>query len=224
MAAPIPPMLKYSIVYNLLSFPPILIKFVTKFIVCKVLYFETQYLLRLRSPLMAIPSKGMDAKAFKFNSAAKYRPGGVYKEKKDLELPNLDVVVDSDGNSSQAMFLDVFGGYQNPPLTGDVAMANEAWRPKPTEPGRLVLIGRMRGVIPRPLAIRGQARSKRVSLPRLLSDEGHPGGDEGCPPRRRRRTLTMPELTKGSALSSPCKRQRTGAKCLITGARGLAAG
>ena len=51
MAAPIPPMLKYSIVYNLLNFPPILIKFVSKFIVCIVIYFKVQYLLRLRSPL-----------------------------------------------------------------------------------------------------------------------------------------------------------------------------
>ena len=51
MEVPIPPMLKYSIVYNLLNFPPILIKFVSKFIVCKVLYFKAQYLLRLRSPL-----------------------------------------------------------------------------------------------------------------------------------------------------------------------------
>ena len=33
MAAPIPPMLKYSIVYNLINFPLILIKFVSKFIV-----------------------------------------------------------------------------------------------------------------------------------------------------------------------------------------------
>ena len=45
MAAPIPPMLKYSIVYNLLNFPPILIKFMSKFIVCKVPYFKAQYLL-----------------------------------------------------------------------------------------------------------------------------------------------------------------------------------
>ena len=51
MAAPIPPMLKYSIVYNLLNFQPILIKFVSKFIVFKVLYFKAQYILRLRSPL-----------------------------------------------------------------------------------------------------------------------------------------------------------------------------
>ena len=54
MAAPILPMLKYSIVYNLLIFPPILIKFVSKFIVCKVLYFKAQYILRLRSPLNTV--------------------------------------------------------------------------------------------------------------------------------------------------------------------------
>ena len=51
MAAPILPMLKYSIVYNLLNFPPILIKFVSKFIVCKVPYFKAQCLLRLHSSL-----------------------------------------------------------------------------------------------------------------------------------------------------------------------------
>ena len=54
MAAPIPLMLKYSIVYNLLDFPPILIKFVSKLIVCKVLYFKAQSLLRLRSPLRGL--------------------------------------------------------------------------------------------------------------------------------------------------------------------------
>ena len=57
MVAPIPPMLKYSIVYNLLNFPQILIKFVSKFIVCNILYFKAQYLLRLRSPLSF---RGMD--------------------------------------------------------------------------------------------------------------------------------------------------------------------
>ena len=51
MAAPIPPMLKYSMVCNLLNFPLILIKFESKFIVCKTLYFKAQYLLMLRSPL-----------------------------------------------------------------------------------------------------------------------------------------------------------------------------
>ena len=52
MAAPIPPMLKYSIAHNFLNSPPILIKFVSKFMVCKVLHFKVQYVLRLRSPLM----------------------------------------------------------------------------------------------------------------------------------------------------------------------------
>ena len=52
MAAPIPPMLKCSVVYSLLNFPPILIRFVSKFIVCKVLYFKAQCFLRLRSPLI----------------------------------------------------------------------------------------------------------------------------------------------------------------------------
>ena len=44
-------MLKYSIVHNFLNSPPILIKFVSKFMVCKVLYFEAQYAVWLRSPL-----------------------------------------------------------------------------------------------------------------------------------------------------------------------------
>ena len=51
MAAPIPPKLKYSIVLNVLNSPPILIMFVSKFMVCKALYFEVQYVLKLRSPL-----------------------------------------------------------------------------------------------------------------------------------------------------------------------------
>ena len=54
MGAPIPPMLKYSVAYNLLNFPLILIKFVSKFIVCKALYFKAQYLLRLHSPLKVL--------------------------------------------------------------------------------------------------------------------------------------------------------------------------
>ena len=54
MAAPIPPMLKYSIVHNFLNSPPIFIKFVSKFMFCKALYFETQYASRLRSPLIVL--------------------------------------------------------------------------------------------------------------------------------------------------------------------------
>ena len=51
MAALIPPMLKYSIVNNFYNSPPTLIKFVSKFIVCKDFFFQAQYVLRLRSPL-----------------------------------------------------------------------------------------------------------------------------------------------------------------------------
>ena len=58
MAAPIPSVLKYSIVYNLLNVPPILLKFVSEFIVCKNLYFKAQYLLGLHSPLMCSPYFG----------------------------------------------------------------------------------------------------------------------------------------------------------------------
>ena len=47
-------MLKYSIVDNFLNSLPILIKFVLKFMVCKVLHFEAQYALRLRSPFRII--------------------------------------------------------------------------------------------------------------------------------------------------------------------------
>ena len=48
MAVPISTMLKYSVINN---FPPILIVFVSKFMGCKVLYFEAQYALKLRFPL-----------------------------------------------------------------------------------------------------------------------------------------------------------------------------
>ena len=60
MAALIPPILKYSIVYNLLNFPPILIKFVSEFIVCQVLYFKAQYLVGLRSPLRRLDTPDLE--------------------------------------------------------------------------------------------------------------------------------------------------------------------
>ena len=66
MAATIPPMLKYSIAYNLHNFPPILIKCVSKFIICKVLYFKAQYLLRLRSPLSEAFHGGGGGGSFSF--------------------------------------------------------------------------------------------------------------------------------------------------------------
>ena len=63
----------------------------------------------------------MDIKAFSFNSQAKYRTGGHFKEKTVLSLANQEIMVDSHGNHFKAMFPDIFADY---PLTGDVAMAN----------------------------------------------------------------------------------------------------
>ena len=70
----------------------------------------------------------MDIKAFSFNSQAKDRTGSHFKEKTALSLANHEIMVDDHGNHFRAMFPDIFADYQNPPLTGDVAMANKAWQ------------------------------------------------------------------------------------------------
>ena len=70
----------------------------------------------------------MDTKAFLFNSQAKYRTGGHFKEKADiLSLANQEIMVDEKESHFKAMFPDIFADFQKPPLTGDVAMANKAW-------------------------------------------------------------------------------------------------
>ena len=69
----------------------------------------------------------MDTKAFLFNSSAKYRAGGHLKWKSDLSLTDQQIAVDDKGSHFQAMFQVVFADYQNPPLTGDVKVANKAW-------------------------------------------------------------------------------------------------
>ena len=69
----------------------------------------------------------MDTKAFAFNSQARYRAGGHFKEKAgSLSLTNQQIMVDDKGSHFQAIFSDIFTGYQNPPLTGDVAIANKS--------------------------------------------------------------------------------------------------
>ena len=68
----------------------------------------------------------MDIKAFSFNSQAKYRTGSHFKEKTVLSLANQEIMVDSYGNHFKAMLPEIFADNQNPPLTGDVAMANKA--------------------------------------------------------------------------------------------------
>ena len=70
----------------------------------------------------------MDTKAFSFNSQAKYRACGHFKEKTALSLANQEIMIDDKVSHFQAMFLDIFAVYQNPQLTGDVAMANKAWQ------------------------------------------------------------------------------------------------
>ena len=52
MAAPIPPVLKYSSVHNFINSPPILTKVVPKFIDLKGFYFKAQHFLKLRYPLI----------------------------------------------------------------------------------------------------------------------------------------------------------------------------
>ena len=69
----------------------------------------------------------MGTKAFSFNSQAKYRSGGHFKENADiLSMANQEIMVE--GSHFKAMFPDIFADYLNPPLTGDVAMANKAWQ------------------------------------------------------------------------------------------------
>ena len=71
----------------------------------------------------------MDTKAFSFNSQAKYRAGGHFKEKAgSLSLANQELMVNDKESQFKAMFPDIFADYQKPPLTGDVAMANKAWQ------------------------------------------------------------------------------------------------
>ncbi|MEW8446046.1 MAG: hypothetical protein AB2661_19340, partial [Candidatus Thiodiazotropha sp.] len=70
----------------------------------------------------------MDTKAFTFNSSANYRAGDHFKEKKSAAgAAILAIMVDYKGSHFLAKFPDVFADYQNPPLTGDVSMANKAW-------------------------------------------------------------------------------------------------
>ena len=73
MAVPIPPMLKYSVVYNSLNSWPILIKFASKCMVYEALYFAVQYALRLHSPLsMAVRILGVKIVFNLYHSLGKF--------------------------------------------------------------------------------------------------------------------------------------------------------
>ena len=73
-----------------------------------------------------IDSTHMDNKAFSFNSSAKYRAGGHFKEKQ-LSLADQEIMVNDKESHFQAAFPDIFADYQNPPLIGDVTVADKAW-------------------------------------------------------------------------------------------------
>ena len=69
----------------------------------------------------------MGTRAFSFNSSAKYRAGGHFKEKSAaLPLTDQQIMVDDKGSHFQATFPDIFVDYENPPLTGDLTVANKA--------------------------------------------------------------------------------------------------
>ena len=88
-----------------------------------------------------IVTQSMGKRAYAFKSSATYRAcvgwgGGHFKEKAAaaVSLTNQQIKVDDKGSDFQAIFPDIFAQYQNPPLTGDIAMANKAlnsWKNTP---------------------------------------------------------------------------------------------
>ena len=68
----------------------------------------------------------MGKRAYSFKSSATYRAWGNFKEKQ-ASPASQKIMVDEKGSDFQAIFPDNFADYQNPPLTGDINMGNEAW-------------------------------------------------------------------------------------------------
>ena len=60
--------------------------------------------------------------------------GGHFKEKQALSLTDQQIKFDDKGSDFQAIFQDFFAQYQNPQLTGDIAMAKKAWNSWKTTP------------------------------------------------------------------------------------------
>ena len=76
-----------------------------------------------------IVTQNMDKRAYSFISSATYRAGGgeAFFKEKQVSLASQKIMVDDEGGDFQASFPDIFAQYQNPILTGDIAMANKAW-------------------------------------------------------------------------------------------------
>ena len=167
----------------------------------------------------------MDIKAFSFNSQAKYRTGGHFKEKTILSLANQEIMVDSHENHFKAMFPIIFADYQNPPLTGDVAMANKAWQIWQSSPLSLTSPSGA------PLPVVGfhlRTTSKQISpfLPACTASTStkRPGArlkscvspSHGINLIHGTRMHMTPEPISGFALSSVCHQTLTGGRRWIT--------
>ena len=172
----------------------------------------------------------MDIKAFSFNSQAKYRTGGHFKEKTALSLANQEIMVDDHGNHFRAMFPDIFADFQNPPLTGDVAMANKAWQiwqNLPSAGGSASLTSPSGAPLP-VVGFHLRTTSKRRSpfLPACTASTStiRPGAclkscvspSQGINLIHGRRMHMTPEPISGFALSSVCHQTLTGGRRWIT--------
>ena len=74
----------------------------------------------------------MDKRAYSFKSSVTYRAGVI--SKKQASLASQKIMVDDEGGDFQASFPDIIAQYQDPTLTGDIAMANKAWNSWKTTP------------------------------------------------------------------------------------------
>ena len=67
----------------------------------------------------------MNTKPFQFNIESVAISKRV--DARALSLTDQQIAVDDEGNNYQVVFPDIFAGYQNPPLTRDIATGNKAW-------------------------------------------------------------------------------------------------
>ena len=173
----------------------------------------------------------MDTKAFLFNSQAKYRTGGHFKEKADiLSLANQEIMVDDKGSHFKAMFPDIFADYQNPPLTGDVAMANKAWQIRQNTPFswwqcqlNFALWCASAGC---GVSFEDHLQAEKPLLAACTASTStiRPGvclkSCQGINIIHGTRMCMAPEPTSGFALSSPFLRNKTGGRSWITDVKG----
>ena len=139
-------------------------------------------------------------------------------------------MVDYQGSHFKAMFPDIFADYQNPPIIGDVAMANKAWQIWQTLPsaGGSASLTSPSGA---PLPVVGlhlRTTSKRRSpfLPACTASMStiRPGAclkscvspSQGINLIHGTRMHMTPEPLSGFALSSPLLRNKTGGRSWIT--------